>query len=236
MASTTSISPHVDLQRQPKRDKPSPLRVVKRHGSASVIAVTRASSSNTDESAPEPESCGDHLTIMKRRGDRYSTPEALAVSQDGPSGRTAMRDVSASDHPKCNSWDDFMFLGNGLAGSKTLNIPKTRASRPALEGARGHGAMHRSASLRSSAPGRTSASLAMGISPRNSQVDVIDEDSRSRISLTGIYPRILDAPARQPSPAPSLRNLSSSRTSCVLCPYISVTAECTALEADQKTV
>ena len=241
MASTTNELPRVDLQPQPTRDKPSPLRIVKRHGSTGAIAATRASSSNTDGSAHEPVSRGDHLTVMKRRSERYRLNVSPADETKHSPESTAARDISAGDRPKCSSWDDFMFLGNGLAGSKTLNIPKTRTSRPALEEARGFGAQtHRSASLRCVRLGKTSVvPYAPNVSPMSSQSGVAGQschDNRSQSSLSGMYPHILDAPARQPSPALSMHNGSLSKSSCVLCPHVSVTTECTALEADQQSV
>lgn len=128
-----------------------------------------------------------------------------------------------------------MFLGNGLAGSKTLNIRKTRSSRPALHGPRGLGIQTcRTPSRPTQARG--SIPFARDVSPMSSQLNVADQDSISHSPFLGTYPHILDALARQISPRPSARNESLFQTSCVLCPHVSVTAECTALEAGQQRV
>ena len=128
-----------------------------------------------------------------------------------------------------------MFLGNGPAGPSTLNIRKTRSSRPALRGPRGMGTQTcRDPSLNSTYPARGPIPFARTASPPNSQLRVLEQDSKPHSSLTESYPHILDAPARQPSPGRSMLHGSSTRA--VLCPYVSVTAECTALEADQQSV
>lgn len=123
-----------------------------------------------------------------------------------------------------------MFLGNGLAGSKTLNIRKTRSSRTPLHGPRPLGAQTcRNPSLRSTLPVRGPTPFARYVSPLSSNSSVADQDDKSQSSL--LYPNILDVSATQPSPRLSAGNGSSARSPCVLCPHVSVTTENRALEA-----
>ena len=95
---------HVDIQHRPARDKPSPLRVVKRDGHTAIVALTRASSTETDRSVQEPVTGGDHLTIMKRRSQRYDQWRESANGRDDPFQEfKSAREGFTDDRPKCNS-------------------------------------------------------------------------------------------------------------------------------------
>lgn len=107
-----------------RRDKPSPLRIIKRHGRASGRdEAPRKASTSTDESAPGHDV--QKLTIMKRR-ERRSLDAPL------PSGTENMQprwDSSQSlERIQMAEKKAFRTMGAG----SVLNVKKRRARRPLL--------------------------------------------------------------------------------------------------------
>ena len=208
-------SSRMKLQRQPSPDAPSPLRIVKRQGSADPATGDRMSNSQTERSGPVA-GADEHLTVMKRRsaGGRLIGPRP----QVGFDAFDSIPETWTSSLSRRHGLGDVSPRSQGVAGAQTLNVKKTRQGRSFVNGREGLGIQtyrNRSMSGKGKAPTRELFTASNNLLAAPST----------------------DWPETGSSPTPaqySGRQIPGK--SCVLCPDITVTAEFTALDSEQRSV
>lgn len=235
MASTSRKSSHMELQRRPRPGAPSPLRIVKRYGSTEPYAVTRTSSSHTERSVSDP--AGDRsLTVMKRRGERGLPRGSLSQVDNHTLNLTS--DSLAPIPSRRRVRGDASSWSPGWAGSQALNVKKTRRTRPFVNGRVALGTQTCRNSLMDVFPGgqgRTTTSETFYSSWYTPEAAQQGSQTPSRLQ-TNCLPST-NQPETKTSPRPAqVIDHNRFRTSYVLCPYVTVTTECAALEAEQRSV
>lgn len=197
----------MELPDRGQTETPGPLRIVKRN-SRRISSESRGTNKSNGKGV-KPSDPNGYLTVMKRKNDG----DVLGMSLVDHDTDTYECDYRISKSTRY-TWQNEPQT-KGLVGSQTLNIKKTRRARPSIDD---HGNLdapcHRYTST-------ASAPLGEG------DLRIEDFTNTSTVKIHGNGAKLALSPDLRSQP---------SRTSCVLCPDVAVTAEITALEDSQKTV
>lgn len=220
----------MEFQQRAQQDEPSPLRIVKRYGSADTVPACRASSFRTNGSCPSSGADATCLTIMKRRNKRISLEALIGRSEaDQPSPRSSL------SHSRRQSWEDVILRSHRLAGPHTLNIRKTRRPHPFIN--------------------NESVNLEFGCA----QTIANCSNKRKRIpwaresllfepqARTAKEQRSMSSYSHHTDPCLAIENSQRDSTCsklrastplehCILCPHVAVTTEVTAMDSDHRHV
>lgn len=208
-------SSRMKLQRRPSPGAPSPLRIVKRQESADPATDDGMSNSQTERSGPDA-GADEHLTAMKRRGagGRLIGPRPQ-VDFDA---FDSIPEPSPSSQSRRHGLGDVSPWNQGVAGAQTLNVKKTRQGRSFVHGREGLGT-------------QTCRNRSMSGQGRPPSRELFTASNNLLAAPSAYWP---ETGSSSTSAQYSGRQIAGK--SCVLCPDITVTAEFTALDSEQRSV